>query len=142
MEGDPGEGIYRAMREENGVPMLGSSAIKLGIRRGKDIVPDQANMVQRPTFQPGAENGLSCAPTIQDLPRFALPIEWGGGSKNTVVWRIDEADLGVDLTVQEDTKPGRPERHLSIGPARSMPYDDYVKLIEATQVKWKRVSKN
>jgi hypothetical protein len=140
MEGDPPEGIYRAMIEENGMPRLGSSATTLGIRSGKDIMTDQSGMVHRPSFQPGTANGLSCAPSIQDLPRFVLPVEWGGRNQRTSLWRIDESDLGPDLVAQEDSLPGRP-RHISVGPARTMAWGAYLSLVEATQAKWKKVTK-
>ena len=97
MDGDPGEGIYRAMMEENGMPKLGASATTLGIRIGKDIIPDHAGMVHRPTFQPGMANGLSCSPTIQELPRYALPVECGGMNNNTVVWAIAVQDNGSGM---------------------------------------------
>jgi hypothetical protein len=139
---DPGEGIYRAMVEENGMPRLGASAETLGIRRDKDIVPDQFGLVHRPNFQPGETNGLSCAPTIQDLPAFVRPRSWGGRNKRTVAWQIEAADLGPGLAAQEDSDPGRATRHVSIGPAQTMAFDDYVKLIEATQANWKKVIKN
>ena len=143
MVGDPGEGIYRAMREgDDGMPILGTSAETLGIRSNKDIIPDQSGMVSRPAFQPGKPNGLSCAPTIQDLPGFALPRVWGGRNPRTVIWRIEATDLGPDLIASEDSDPSRPKRHLSIGPARSMPSDDYVRLIESTRSHWKKVTKN
>jgi hypothetical protein len=130
------------MIEENGMPRLGASAETLGIRRDKDIVPDQSGLVHRPNFQPGEANGLSCAPTIQDLPAFVRPRSWGGRNKRTVVWRIEEADLGPGLAAQEDSAPGRATRHVSIGPAQTMVFDDYEKLIEATQAKWKKVTTN
>ena len=139
MTNDPGEGIYRAMIDENGMPRLGASAEALGIRRDKDIVPDQSGMVHRPTFQPGGKHGLSCAPLVGDLPGFALPQKWGGGNKRTVVWTIDEADLGPDLIAGEDSRPGRPTRHISIGPGRTMPFDEFANLIDATRTKWKKV---
>lgn len=143
MADDPGEGTYRAMVEgDDGMPVLGTNAETLGIRRNKDIIPDSSGMVHRPNFRPGKLNGLSCAPTIQDLPHFALPRSWGGTNKRTVIWRIAAADLGPDLIAAEDSKPGRPNRHLSIGPARTMPFDDYVRLIEATRSRWKKVTKN
>jgi hypothetical protein len=142
MAGDPGEGIFRAMIEDDdGMPMRGSNAETLGIRRNKDIIPDQSGMVARPRFQPGSANGLWCAPTIQDLPRFALPTNWGGRNRRTVIWRIDASDLGPDLVAAEDTGLGRTTRHVSVGPARTMSLDDYVKLIEATRSKWKKVAK-
>jgi|SRR5581483_4836302 len=143
MADDPGEGIYRAMREsDDGMPMLGVSAETLGIRKNKEIVPDQSGMVSQPSFQPGQANGLSCAPTIHDLPRFILPRAWGGRNPRTSVWRIEAADLGPDLMAAEDSAPGRPTRHISIGPARLMAFDDYVRQIEATRPKWKKVVKN
>ena len=143
MADDPGEGIYRAMIEdEDGMPVLGANAEKLGIRRDKDIIPDQSEIVHRPSFHPGEANGLSCAPTIQDLPLFTLPRSWGGRNRRTVIWRIDAADLGSDLIAVEDTDPARSTRHLSIGPAQTMPFDDYVRLIEATRSKWKKVTQN
>jgi hypothetical protein len=71
---------------------------------------------------------------------FALPIVWGGSHDKTVVWRIDEAELGPALVAQEDSLPGA-NRHISVGPAVTMPIDDFVKAIEATRPNWKKVVK-
>ena len=72
MADDPGEGIYRAMVEDDdGMPKLGPIAIKLGIRRGRDIVPDAAGLVHRPAFRHDEANGLLCVPTISELPLLA-----------------------------------------------------------------------
>jgi hypothetical protein len=142
MADDPGEGIYRAMLEgDDGLPVIGASAETLGVRLNKDLIPDAFGMVHRPNFTPGEANGLSCAPTIPDLPHFVLPRAWGGRNKRTVIWRIDAADLGSDCLAVEDSDPGKPKRHISIGPARSMPFDDCARLIEATRPKWKKVTK-
>jgi hypothetical protein len=141
VEEDFSPGIYRAMLEDNGLPKLGATATALGIRLGKDIVPDPAGLVHLPAFNAGEENGLSCAPSIPDLPRFALPLKWGGINRNTVVWLIQAVDLGPLLIVHEDTQPGAPRRHLSIGPSTTMSYDDYVNAIEATQSKWSMIRK-
>lgn len=130
------EGIYRAMEEENGMPRLGAAAIRLGVRKWKDIIPDRQGMVSRPAFLPGNANGLSCAPVISGLPIFALPVAWGGSNRRTNVWRIDLADLGIDLIAREDTFPGR-DRHLSIGPARTMRFQDFEAAIQATRPHWK-----
>jgi len=135
------EGIYRAMVEENGLPRLGTTATSLGIRKGVDIIPDQNGMVDIPNFQPGEPNGLSCSPLIQSLPRFVLPVEWGGLNKKTVVWRIEPDELGFELLAKEDTMPGK-NRHISIGPGGRMTFDDFVRAIEATRQKWEKVAKN
>lgn len=141
MDGEPGEGIYRAMIEENGMPRLAASATALGIRKGKDIVVDQADHIHRPAFQPNGKNGLSCSRVIESLPAFALPVEWGGSNPRTVVWWIEETDLGTELIAQDDAISGM-NRHISIGPATTMTYDAFVGAIEATRAKWKKVLKN
>jgi hypothetical protein len=130
------QGIFRAMVEENGMPKLGTTATTLGVRKGKDIETDANGMVHTPAFQSRGKNGVSCAPTINDLPSFALAVEWGGTHKMTAVWRIAEEDLGPDLVAQQDGPA-----HISIAPARSMAYDEYVKTIQATASKWVKVSK-
>lgn len=143
MEGNPGEGIYRAMIEdEDGMPLVGLTALKLGVRAGIDIVPDPAGMVYRPAFRPDEPNGLSCAPTIQDLPAFVLPVEWGGTNRKTIVWRIEASDLGAELLAQEDTPPQKKGRHISIGPSGPMLFDDYLRAIQATRSRWKKVTRN
>lgn len=143
MEGDPGEGIYRAMEEEeDGMPRLGTTALRLGVRKGIDIVADPADMVYRPSFLPGEPNGLSCSPSIQDLPRFALPVEWGGSNKKSVVWRIEASDLGPELDAQEDTPPQRKGRHISVGPSGPVTFDDYQRAVQATRPRWKKVSRS
>jgi hypothetical protein len=143
MEGAPGGGIYRAMIEDkDGMPMLGLTALKLGVRTGVDIVPDQTGMVYRPAFRPGDPNGLSCSPTIQDLPVFLLPIEWGGSNRETVVWRIAISDIGTELAAQEDTPPGANGRHISIGPSGPMLFADYLRAVQETRSRWVKVARS
>jgi hypothetical protein len=119
------EGIYRAMVEEDGMPKLGASATLLGIRLGKDVVADSFGLVHRPAFRPGEKNGLSCAATIEALPAFSLPVEWGGSNKKTAVWRIADVDLPAELIAGKDSKSGH-NQHISIGPSASMKYNDFL----------------
>ncbi len=143
MEDDPGEGIYRAMIEDtDGMPMLGLTALKLGVRIGIDTIADQTGMVYRPAFRPDEPNGLSCSPTIPDLPAFALPVEWAGTNRKTVVWRIEASELGAELVAQEDTPPQRIGRHISVGPSGPMLFDDYLRAVQTTRSRWKKVKRN
>lgn len=143
MDGDPGEGIYRAMIEDrDGMPMLGLTSLKLGVRMGIDIVPDQSGKVYRPAFRASEPNGLSCSPTIQDLPTFALPVEWGGSNRKAIVWRIEASDLGAELVAGEDTSPQRKGRHISIGPSGPMTFDDYLRAIQTRRIKWKKMTRS
>jgi hypothetical protein len=89
--------------------------------------------MHRPLFQPGELNGLSCAPSIQDLPYFILSVEWGGLNPRTVVWFMELSDLGLALLAQEDTLPQGKGRHISVGPSGTMSFDDYLRAIEATR---------
>jgi hypothetical protein len=130
--------IFRAMEEFNGLPKLGMSATALGIRVGKDIDTDGHGAVHRPRFDANEANGLSCAPTAGDLPRFVRPISHGGIDRKTRVWMIHLDDLGPDLTAQEDSAPGN-VRHISIGPERTMSFNDYCRAIELTRSKWRIV---
>jgi hypothetical protein len=142
MEGGPSEGIYRAMiKDADGMPMLGLAALKLGIRRGVDIVPDQLGHVHLPLFVPGEANGLSCSPTVQDLPAFALPVGWGGPNPKTTVWLLRSSDLPQVLVAREDTLLVTLGRHICIGTSRTMTFDDYLRAVQSTRSMWSEVTK-
>jgi hypothetical protein len=128
------EWIFRAMIEDKGRPRLGGTALTLGIRPGHDIELDANATVQRPTFQPGAKNGLSCAPSVAMLPPFALPVRFGGRNKKTEVWKIQTPSLGPELEAHRDGS-----RHISVGPSKTMPLADYVSAIEKTATHWVKV---
>jgi hypothetical protein len=128
------------MIEENGMPKLGSSAVLLGVRRGKDIDVDQRGQVNRPGFRPRGRNGLSCAATIHSLPLFALPVEWGGSNNKTTVWELHMDDVPAELIAGDDSIPGR-NRHVPLGRGMTMGYDEFVNFIEATRTVWRKVTK-
>jgi hypothetical protein len=128
------EFLYRAMVKENDLPKPGASATKLGVRRCKDIEVDEDGNVHRPEFRVGERNGISCAPSVSDLPDFALPTEWGGTNRKTTVWRIAVDDLPADLTAEQDGL-----RHISIGPAHTMSFEDFSEVIQSTSSRWEIV---
>lgn len=129
------EFLYRAMAEERGRPKLGSSSTTLGVRKGTDIEVDEAGDVSPPDFARGARNGMSCAPSVADLPDFAMPEAWGGTNRRTHIWRIRSADLGPDLVAGLD-KPG----HISIGPSREMSFAEFERAIHRTAPFWSIVT--
>ena len=122
------------MIERAGRPKLGTSATTLGVRLGKDIEVDPMGMVHRPSFASDGKNGISCAPSLKDLPPFVLPLRWGGMNRRTIVWRIESDQLSDDLVAMQDGPT-----HISIGPARSMPYDDFVAAVQSTASLWVQV---
>jgi hypothetical protein len=129
------EYIYRSMAEENGMPKLGSSATTLGVRPGIDIDVDEAGMVHRPDFKNQMKNGTSASPSVAALPDFALPPEFGGANRKTRIWRIRTHDLGPHLVAEQDGSS-----HISIGPARTTGFSDYVKAIQDTAPDWELVT--
>jgi hypothetical protein len=129
------EFLYRAMADDQGRPKLGSSATTLGVRKGKDIDIDDTGEVSLPDFSRGARNGMSCAPTVADLPDFSLPEAWGGANRRSRIWRIPPAKLGPELVAGVD-KPG----HVSIGPAYRISFAEFVAAIERTAEFWELVT--
>jgi hypothetical protein len=119
---------------EAGRPKLGTSATKLGVRRGVDIEVDDNEMVDRPSFSTSGRNGVSCAPEIMHLPEFILPQQWGGRNSKTAVWRIRKSQLAPTLVAGQDAP-----HHVSIGPSHRMPFDEYVAAIQATAGQWELV---
>jgi hypothetical protein len=127
------------MLEEKGLPKIGNTAKTLGVRvpphPAPDIVPDANGLVHPPT--PALSRGMSCAPTIQDLPSHRRPLEWSGTQKHAMfkVWKIDDGELGPDLIAFRDS-PG----HITIGPVRTMTLDEFRAALAATQSKWTLVT--
>lgn len=123
------------MREENGRPKLGHSASTLGIRKGIDIEVDPDDRVHPLAVVSRGKNGMSCSPAIRLLPQFILPAKWGGTNPKTEVWEIAEPDLDPDLVAIQDAPD-----HISIGPAKSMSYDEFDAAIQATAPLWVKVT--
>lgn len=123
------------MKDDQGRPKLGSTALDLGIRPGRDIEVDHNGMVHRPAYRPGEKNGLSCASAIDQLPFFARPVKFGGGNTKTEVWKIRRTDLGSEIEARKDGG-----FHISIGPTTTMPLADYVAAIEQTVSRWVKVT--
>jgi hypothetical protein len=130
--------IYRGMHESDGKPVIGDTKKKLGVVAAPasfpDVMPDANGNVHPPI--PSNSQGMSAAPTIQDLPRFRRLTAWGGteASPTFKVWRIDEADLGPDLVTLQDSVA-----HVTIGPARPMSLAEFRAALANTQNKWTMV---
>ena len=103
----PGPGIFRGMQEENGMPLLGDSPKRLGVRvppnPNPDIRPDASGDVHPPTSLDA--RGLFCAPRVQDLPAHRRPVALLGTQTQATfkVWKIAEEHLGPDLVAFRDS---------------------------------------
>jgi hypothetical protein len=120
--------LYRAMKEEDGCPLVARSARALGVRvdtEPQDVHPDGAGDVS-----PG--EGMSVAPDDPMLlDQHRRPGRFGGTGKDPV-WEIVDESLNEDL----DYIPDRPD-HGMIGPAAKMPLLRYEDALAATVDDWK-----
>ena len=118
-------------RDDNGGPVVGESARRLGARPEIDIEPDAESLVQP------ASGGMSVSPGHPgNLPRHRKPPEWGGTGLDRV-WEIPEEELGDGLVYRPD--PDRPDIHGFVEPAWPMTFAEYQGALAETQLKWRLV---
>jgi hypothetical protein len=124
--------LFRAMKEAaDGLPEVGPSARKLGIRRGDQTPCDVAASTPSDIVGPG-DGGLSVAPGDPAfLIRHRRPASLGGTGTDPV-WVIELADLSPDLTARQDSP-----KHVVVEAAIPMALADFEDLIAATRVEWK-----
>jgi hypothetical protein len=123
--------LFRVMkRAPTGAPVCGDQFARLGART-----------VGR-RFDIPAPNGL-VAPNTGGMSTFLdpgfIPIEFRpeshGGVGRIPMFSIDPSLLGTQLSAVPD--PGRPEAHVFIEPARTMPISDYQTALCKTAGSWR-----
>lgn len=126
--------LYRAMiADADGLPMIGRSARKLGVRT-VDRAPNNDVVAVSPTdiVRPG--KGMSVAPHDPiNLAENRRPPQVNGGTGSDPVWELDVDDLGSDLNFNQDTAT-----HGLIEPASPMAFAEYERALETTRAKWTR----
>jgi hypothetical protein len=129
--------IFRAMTDDAGKPMIGTTARMLGVRVPDDIAPDQNNTVHPAT------GGMSVAPTWRQLPTHRIPkrlkpkdVLDARGRNEDKCWRHGDGVFAngvvngqVQLRVDKPT-------HGVVEPAVAMPHPDYVNELNLTQMQW------
>ena len=123
--------LFRAMKEAaDGLPEIGRSARKLGIRTGDHSPWDVAAILPTDIVGPGG-GGLSVAPGDPvRLPRHRRPSSLGGTGADPV-WMIDSSQLPAALAVRLDSPS-----HGLIEPTNPLPLADYEAVLAATRVQW------
>jgi hypothetical protein len=124
--------LYRAMREENGKPKLGRSPRLLGVRLGIDIdieqmprdwlneqgylqqAQDRINSGDLVDVALKTNKGMSTSLSIETLPAFPKPPEFGGTGKDPL-WQIDNGKIVDDIEAVQDSPT-----HVSIMPRQTM----------------------
>jgi hypothetical protein len=142
---------YRGMAEQNGKPKTGRSARLLGIRPTIDINVEQMpigyldeqgyllpeskreNQGELVTVAIKDDKGMSVSLSIEGLPSFRKPSEFGGNGKDAL-WQIDDAKIIGDLQAVQDSST-----HVSILPRATMALARYEAALANTQQDWQRV---
>lgn len=142
---------YRGMAEDNSKPKVGRSARLLGVRPGVDVdvvqmpagylnergylLPENDRKQQGESVAVAVRNtkGMSVSITIESLPAFRRPAQFGGTGKDPL-WQIDENRITGDLEAAQDTPT-----HVSILPKATMLLEKYEAALANTQNDWKRV---
>ena len=123
--------LFRAMKEDVGLPAVIQSARGLGVRANggnPDVHPDIFGNVH-----PG--EGMSVAPDDPLLlPEHRRPPELLG-SGGDPLWQVAEFCLSDDLRYRTTSTT-----HGQIEPGAAMPLDDYRAALAATRVHWSRTS--
>ena len=124
--------LFRSMKEEAALPLIGDTARTLGVRPGAppdgDILIGLDGMV-RPN-----SGGMSVAPrTPFNLPAIRRPRLLLGTGKDPV-WGIHREVLGPELLVDQDTPT-----HATVQPARAMSIINYRRALAETRERWLKV---
>jgi hypothetical protein len=130
--------LYRAMMKgDDGLPVVGRSSRRLGVRTSADVLPNvepDVTAIDPDDIMNPASGGISTAPNdVMNLPPLRLPVHLGGRGRDPV-WYIDASDLGPDLTARQDSPT-----HAMIEPSRSMTLAEYEAAITETRAKWSQV---
>jgi hypothetical protein len=124
--------LYRAMRDDRGLPALGRSGRALGVRLGFDVEPDLGGRL-------GPDSGgLSVA--IDDpvpLPGHRRPPECAAGTARDPLWVLDATALGPELAYRP--LPAAPELFGRIEPACRLTVGEFEHALAATRASWRRV---
>lgn len=127
--------VLRAMRVgDDGLPMVGPAARKLGARPGAP--PEGDIPIEGGVVRPGM-GGMSVSPRPpKNLPRFRRPPEFGGIGKDPA-WQLETGDLPGTLRYRPD--PEQPERHGFVEPSRAVGFDEYQAALRGTSGLWRRL---
>jgi hypothetical protein len=142
---------YRGMAEQNGKPKIGRSARLLGVRPNIDInteqmpigyldeqgylLPESQRKIQGENLTVAIRDtkGMSVSLSIEGLPAFRKPSQFGGNGKDPL-WQIDDSNITGDLQAVQDSPT-----HVSILPRITMLLEKYETALANTQKYWERV---
>lgn len=143
---------FRGMAAQNGKPRLGRSARCLGIRPGLDIdveslpldqLDEQGCLLSEVEQNPASHErvdvairnhkGMSTSLSIEGLPEFRRPPEFGGKGRDPL-WQVDDSAIHGDLEAVQDS-----DTHVSIMPSTTMALERYEAALANTQDSWTEV---
>ena len=134
-----GDEAYRAMTPapSDGLPSLGRTARKLGIRIPDDVKPTLEGLVL-----PGT-GGMSVATgSPWNLPAHRRPRSMGKCSTGPDGDSVYAIEIPLDRTLNLWARPTPPEGHAEVEPMEAVPLSEYEANLAATRPAWRRVWPN
>ena len=124
--------LFRSMKEDvTGLPMIGQSGRKLGVRLGDDPTSDVTAIQDSDLVFPN-QGGMSVAPDDpMHLLRHRRPQSLGGTGLDPV-WSLETNDLEPNLQFRQDSST-----HGVIEPLQAMTLQQYQAALSATRTRWK-----
>jgi hypothetical protein len=144
---------FRGMAAQDGKPRVGRNARCLGVRPGIDIDVEWmpiGHLDSQGHLLPEAERaddtgelvevaikngkGMSVSLSIEGLPPFRKPSEFGGTGRDPL-WQIDVEQIPADIEPIQDGVT-----HVSLCPSDTMLLERYEAALAATRLDWHKVT--
>jgi len=124
------------MRKDDGIPQICDVVDCLGVRSdGKhaDVFPDGEGRIA-----PGAGGMSVSVHDARAIPRWRLPLKFGGENKNPLctVWVLASDALHLDLVHREDDPYADGSIHAQVEPRAPMMLTHYSDCLASSQVDW------
>jgi hypothetical protein len=145
---------YRGMVAQDGKPKIGRTARLLGVRPDSEdidieemprgcldeqgyLLPESQRKLDGDLVAVAISNdkGMSVSLSIEGLPAFRKPKEFGGNGKDPL-WKIDDSIIIGDLQAVQDSSSST---HVTITPSVTMSLAKYEAALANTQEYWERV---
>lgn len=132
-------GVFRSMKQADGMPLIENSATGLGVRIEGGSVDIKANA--EGIVQPGT-GGMSTAPAWRLLKSHRIPMRLkdkcgdAAGRNNLHCWRLGDLPfVAGPVDPQLRLRVDKPD-HAMIEPAHPMPLTEYCAALAATGPRW------
>ena len=100
----------------------------------EEVLAEKINSGNRVDVAIKNHKGMSAFLSIEALPTFRKPPEFGGTGKDPL-WQIDDSRISGNIEIVQDSPT-----HVSIRPRQTMPLELYETALANTQKDWQKVA--